>query len=189
MKTICGRHWQDVPCGLFFHPTANEYIVLFASSSSKKETKSYEYHMYLLGAKKWRPRVANFHQAPNNTSPEIANRCLYWSIRGTNILVFDMINEKFLNKPVPSERSCCKLRTLESTQDLSVKEGDLCFFSVHIEDTVMDIWVLENNANWVWSKRYSVSLNWGVEKKPVAVGGSVHRGLDFCFCDALHSQR
>ncbi|KAK4427563.1 hypothetical protein Salat_1525200 [Sesamum alatum] len=98
-----------------------------------------------------------------------------------------MINEKLFDKPFPSER-CCKLRTHEMTQDLSVKEGDLCFFRVRIKDTAIDIWILEDNANWCWSKRYNVSLNWGADKNSVAVGG-VHRGLDFCFCDAKRNNR
>ncbi|KAL0291824.1 UNVERIFIED_CONTAM: hypothetical protein Scaly_2619100 [Sesamum calycinum] len=49
--------------------------------------------------------------------------------------------------------------------DLLVKEGDLCFCHVGMEDPVMDIWILEEHENWSGTRRYSVAnLDWDVDK-------------------------
>ncbi|KAI3445470.1 hypothetical protein Pfo_002135 [Paulownia fortunei] len=157
------------PCGFFFHPLAKEYRIL---TVQKKET-TYEYQLYLFGAKIWR-RTANpyFYCRPTYhrngqerliSNSSIVNGVLHWYIG--RIMIFDIITEEFSIKPLPFE--VCFRGEVFPMHKLLVKEDRLCFCHVGCDELVMDIWILDDYANWSWVRKYIVNLDWDMIKYPI----------------------
>ncbi|PIN25774.1 hypothetical protein CDL12_01486 [Handroanthus impetiginosus] len=157
------NHRHINPCGFFFHPLAKEYRIL---SVTRRSADMCEYKLYLFGAKMWRSTSnPSFHCMPTYSMPAVLNGGLHWYIGTNRIMVFDMINEEFCVKPLPFER--CYEGQRHLMRDLMVQDDSLCFCHVDCQEGVMDLWILEDYEKWHWIKKYTVNLDWDVDKYPI----------------------
>lgn len=84
-------------------------------------------------------------------------------------MVFDIIREEFSIRPLPFGGSYERFRFLP-TRHLLAKDDRLWLCIVGDEAPVMDIWVLEDYAEWRWVRKYGVNLDWDMNKFPVGRG-------------------
>lgn len=151
-------------CGFFFNSLGGDYCVLLYWRFKENE---YNYAIYSHRAI-WR-LVGNFQHCPiTRFPPSIVNGTLHWIVKHypygdvtglrscrESILTFNIVEEKFSVRPHPGQESCLwdrdrhtlYMRLLEMEEQLTLS---------NVYPTHIDIWVLEDYADWVWIKRYKV---------------------------------
>ncbi|GFP98813.1 hypothetical protein PHJA_002025200 [Phtheirospermum japonicum] len=186
------------PCALFFHPLAKEYRIL---NVTQIKTNYYEYHLYLSGSKTWRrtanpsfnlrpPYISKNHKTERYSSnPAIANGALHWYIRGNKILAFDMIREEFCVKHLPlkgfyGKKVCCLPYVL-------VNEEDRLFIFCYSPKSLVDVWVLEDYANWAWIRKYILDMDWDTIKYPISerLGDGPYLLSDWLVVISIHKDK
>ncbi|KAK6139400.1 hypothetical protein DH2020_026859 [Rehmannia glutinosa] len=152
-----------------------QYRILIVRKTSKVDR--FEYHLYLFGSKTWR-RTANpyFHCRPLayydvegvNGNPSIVNGAMHWYVG--EIMIFDMISEDFCCMPFPGGDT----DKASYNQKLLVNEDRLCCFCTSCQVSEINVWILEDYANWTWNRKYTININWNTIKYPFLAGLSVY---------------
>ncbi|KAL7154917.1 hypothetical protein ABFS83_03G036400 [Erythranthe nasuta] len=152
-------------CGFFFHPHLKKYTIISVQSeyNGYGYGYGYDYNLYsLFESKNWRKIAGPYNFPwPLYRNPAIVNNALHWLTNDT-ITVFDVITEEFSTRSLPIDKRECRIPRL-----LVKDEDRLCLCYVNCEEPVMDIWILEDYAEWSWVKKYSINLDWDMSKYPV----------------------
>uniref|UniRef100_A0A5B6YUS3 F-box domain-containing protein n=1 Tax=Davidia involucrata TaxID=16924 RepID=A0A5B6YUS3_DAVIN len=175
-KVTLHNCWGEI-CGIFFHPLAREYRVIWLGTRSS----SVKFKILSLGAQSsWR-QLPDFSYMPRiGVPPVILNEALHWMVEiyyaqdatthfppcPQSIVIFDIRKEEFHVMPHPGdhEGSICEIK--HNQMHLLEIEGrlSLCEFSLCAQ--VIDIWILEDYAKWFWIRRHTISLELDLKRYP-----------------------
>ncbi|VFQ81406.1 unnamed protein product [Cuscuta campestris] len=148
---------DDYVCGLFFNEARNEYNYLCLRWLPEKSARFY---VYGLDSRK----DVEIASSPflfglcSDRSPVVVNQAVYLVVDRIEqdmnhcmhaILVFDMGSGEFYNMPHP-EFECPGTRPHHFGMYLFARDGHLCLCRSDTARGLLDIWTLEDYANWSW---------------------------------------
>lgn len=165
-------------CGVFLHPIAREYRVLWLKP---KENNHVKYRMLSLGSQSYWRELDDFSYLPRNMSPPVnVNGALHWMSKlhyaddkywlpPCGILIFSISKENFSLRAHPGDTSKCRANW-ESHGNTHLLNLEGCLsLSQFSDQKVLEIWILEDYTNWVWTKRYNIKIDLdflGIERIP-----------------------
>ncbi|KAK2982165.1 hypothetical protein RJ640_008803 [Escallonia rubra] len=162
---------RGCPFGIFFHPTTRQYKLLFV----QPVWQCYNYFIQTVGAKMWRQFTSFPYRPAWGVSAAISNGSLHWMVDHQYrrryesgpcqhaIMVFNMDSENIRSMPHPGK--VCHSIEHTDMQLLEVK-GCLSFCYIDKRHNLIDIWELEDYANWAWIGKYKVNLDWDLKRYP-----------------------
>lgn len=163
-RFILKRPDFGILCGFFFDQRTRGYKVIFSHAISL----GFVFEIYSLGTMS-SSRTAKFSYAPRIRPPVILNGALHWLVNdrlykeatfrhlkcSESIVLFDTDTEEIRTMALPRGKYVCGMET--GYVDLLKMCDFMCFCDV-TSDKYMDIWVLEDYAEIIWVKKYTINL-------------------------------
>ncbi|KAI3440152.1 uncharacterized protein J3R85_003762 [Psidium guajava] len=158
--------------GFFFDSLTNKYQLV----TYDNVMDDFRFYIVSLGPSlRWR-KVGSFPYRPREMfAPSVVNGCLHWMAIGKrgkknisppcthSIMVFSIehCEFRFLPHPVRVNESC----QAHERMHLLAAKGHLYAYGMHAK--LLDIWALEDSANWYWVKKFSIHLEQDLKHYPV----------------------
>ncbi|VFQ80308.1 unnamed protein product [Cuscuta campestris] len=144
-------------CGMFFNEPRNKYNYLYMLRNSKE---SFRFYVYSLDSRTDEEIACSSFlcQLCSGRSPVVVNRALYLMVYpfGADkddckhaVLVFEMDSGNFHTLPHP-EFECPRTELHHIDMHLFVHDGHLCMCHSDLVRGHLDLWILEDYANWHW---------------------------------------
>ncbi|GAA0166677.1 hypothetical protein LIER_21781 [Lithospermum erythrorhizon] len=163
-------------CGMFFHPLASEFKLIFVHRDEYTEESYCWYYVYGSATNCWR-RINTtplFFWPTYRYDPVVVDMRLYWMVNldrftpipnGSDdpcmhaVMVFDINSEELHTMPHPMLYLCHINNFRDNHEMMILFEMDKKLWLAQIIQqggSGMDIWELNDHVNWSWVRRYNI---------------------------------